>query len=141
MNHLHRPLAPISDAAWEEISGEATRELRHFLSGRRVVNLSGPHGWDHSCLDLGRVTDPHDGPADGVESRVRLVQPLTELRTPFTVSRAEVDAVEPGRPRRRLGSGDRRGPARGAGRGPAGLPGLPGRRGARDGRGRRPTRR
>ena len=98
MNHLHRPLAPISDAAWEEISGEATRELRHFLSGRRVVDLSGPHGWDHSCLDLGRVTDPHDGPADGVESRVRLVQPLTELRTPFTVSRAEVDAVDRGAP-------------------------------------------
>jgi uncharacterized linocin/CFP29 family protein len=89
MNHLHRPLAPISDAAWEEISGEATRELRHFLSGRRVVDLSGPHGWDHSCLDLGRVTDPHDGPADGVESRVR---------TPFTVSRAEVDAVDRGAP-------------------------------------------
>ncbi len=98
MNHLHRPLAPISDAAWEEISGEATRELRHFLSGRRVVDLSGPHGWDHSCLDLGRVTDPAEGPADGVESRVRLVQPLTELRTPFTVAREEIDAVDRGAP-------------------------------------------
>lgn len=98
MNHLHRPLAPISDAAWEEISQEATRELRHFLSGRRVVDLSGPHGWDHSCLDLGRVTDPAGGPADGVESRVRLVQPLTELRTPFTVARSEIDAVDRGAP-------------------------------------------
>jgi uncharacterized linocin/CFP29 family protein len=98
MNHLHRELAPISDAAWEEISAEATRDLQHYLSGRRVVDLSGPHGWDHSCLDPGRVTDAAEGPADGVESRVRLVQPLTELRTPFTVSRAEVDAVDRGAP-------------------------------------------
>ena len=98
MNHLHRELAPISEAAWEEISAEATRDLRHYLSGRRVVDLSGPHGWDHSCLDLGRVTDPAEGPADGVESRVRLVQPLTELRTPFRVSREEIDAVDRGAP-------------------------------------------
>lgn len=98
MNHLHRPLAPISDAAWDEISAEATRELRHFLAARRVVDLSGPHGWDHSCLDLGRVTDPHDGPAEGVESRIRLVQPLVELRTPFTVPRSEIDAVDRGAP-------------------------------------------
>lgn len=98
MNHLHRSLAPISDAAWGEIEAEATRELRHFLAARRVVDFSGPHGWDHSCLDLGRVTDPHDGPADGVESRIRLVQPLTELRTVFTVPRGEIDAVDRGAP-------------------------------------------
>jgi len=90
MNHLHRPLAPISDEAWSQIEAEATRELRHFLAARRVVDFSGPHGWDHSCLDLGRVTGPHDGPAAGVESRIRLVQPLTELRTPFTVPREEI---------------------------------------------------
>jgi uncharacterized linocin/CFP29 family protein len=98
VNHLHRELAPVSDAAWEEISAEATRDLRHYLSGRRVVDLSGPHGWEHSCLDLGRVTDPADGPADGVESRVRLVQPLTELRTPFRLAREEIDAVDRGAP-------------------------------------------
>jgi uncharacterized linocin/CFP29 family protein len=98
MNHLHRPLAPISDEAWSQIEAEATRELRHFLAARRVVDFSGPHGWDHSCLDLGRVTGPHDGPAAGVESRIRLVQPLTELRTPFTVPREVIDAVDRGAP-------------------------------------------
>lgn len=98
MNHLHRALAPISDAAWGEIDAEATRALRHYLTARRVVELSGPHGWDHSALGLGRVAEAAESPAEGVEGRLRLVQPLVELRTPFTVERAAVDAVDRGAP-------------------------------------------
>ena len=98
MNHLHRELAPVSEAAWGEIDDEARRSLRHFLTARKLVDLSGPHGWDHSALGLGRVADGADGPAEGVESRIRLVQPLAELRTPFTLERAEIDAVDRGAP-------------------------------------------
>lgn len=98
MNHLHRELAPIDEAAWGEIEFEARRSLRHFLTARKLVDFSGPHGWDHSALGLGRVADSSGGPADGVESRIRLVQPLAELRTIFTLDRAEVDAVERGAP-------------------------------------------
>lgn len=98
MNHLLRELAPVTDAAWTEIEAEARRALTNFLTARKVVDFTGPDGWERSALGLGRVTDPQEGPAEGVESRLRLVQPLTELRTPFTVSREEIAAVERGAP-------------------------------------------
>ena len=98
MNHLLRGLAPVTDRAWGQIEEEARRALRHFLTARRLVDFSGPHGWERSALDLGRATDATQGPADGVESRMRLVQPLVELRTPFEVARAEIEAVERGAP-------------------------------------------
>jgi uncharacterized linocin/CFP29 family protein len=98
MNHLHRELAPISDAAWQEIDEEGRRALRNFLTARKVVDFTGPLGWDHSALGLGRVADTGEGPAEGVERRIRLVQPFVELRTPFTLDRAEIDAVDRGAP-------------------------------------------
>ncbi len=39
MNNLHRELAPISDAAWEQIEEETTRTLKRYLAGRRVVDV------------------------------------------------------------------------------------------------------
>jgi uncharacterized linocin/CFP29 family protein len=95
-DHLRRPLAPISEAAWREIDEEATRTLRHFLAARPLVDFSGPHGWEHSATNLGRV-EPVSAPDGGaVEARLRRVQPLVELRTPFTLERAELDAVDRG---------------------------------------------
>jgi uncharacterized linocin/CFP29 family protein len=91
-----RDKAPITDAAWAEIDAEATRSLTHFLAGRKLVDFSGPHGWEHSSVDLGRVQPLADGPVDGVVAARRRVQPLIELRTPFTVSRAELDAADRG---------------------------------------------
>jgi len=41
MNNLHRELAPISDAAWTQIEEEASRTLKRYLAGRRVVDLQG----------------------------------------------------------------------------------------------------
>ena len=38
-----------------QIDAEATRSLTHFLAGRKLVDFSGPHGWEHSAVDLGRV--------------------------------------------------------------------------------------
>lgn len=98
MNHLHRELAPISDAAWQEVDDEARRALRNFLTARKVVDFTGPLGWDHSALGLGRVASTDEGPAEGVERKVRLVQPFVELRTPFTLDRDEIDAVDRGAP-------------------------------------------
>jgi uncharacterized linocin/CFP29 family protein len=98
MDHLQRELAPISDAAWEEIDAEARRALRNFLTARKVVDFVGPLGWDHSALGLGRVAPTDDGPAEGVERQIRLVQPFVELRTPFVLDREEIDAVDRGAP-------------------------------------------
>ena len=44
MNNLHRELAPISDAAWEQIEEETTRTLKRYLAGRRVVDVPTPGG-------------------------------------------------------------------------------------------------
>jgi uncharacterized linocin/CFP29 family protein len=98
VNHLHRELAPVNDAAWGEIEAEARRSLTHYLTARKLVDFSGPLGWDRSALGLGRVADVADAPAEGVEGRIRLVQPLAELRTVFTLEREEIDAVERGAP-------------------------------------------
>jgi uncharacterized linocin/CFP29 family protein len=95
-DHLRRPQAPISDGAWEAIDQEAARTLRHFLAARPLVDFNGPQGWGHSAVSTGRVDAVADGPVSGVAAAVRRVQPVVELRTPFTLDRAELDAVDRG---------------------------------------------
>ena len=96
MDHRRRELAPISEDAWKAIDAEAARALRHFLAARKVVDFSGPHGWEHSADVIGRV-ERIEGPVEGVDAGVRSVQPLVELRTPFPLSRADLDDIERGR--------------------------------------------
>jgi uncharacterized linocin/CFP29 family protein len=95
MNHLHRDLAPITDAGWSEIESEANRTLRHYLTARRIVDFKGPLGWEHAGEPTGRST-PVPAPAPHVDAHVRQVQPLVELRAPFTMPRTELDAIDRG---------------------------------------------
>ncbi|WP_330184828.1 family 1 encapsulin nanocompartment shell protein [Nocardia sp. NBC_01503] len=95
MNNLHRELAPITSAAWTAIEEEATRTFKRHIAGRRVVDVSGPHGADYSAVGVGR-TAPITSPGDGVQARQRVVVPLVELRVPFSLSRDELDNVERG---------------------------------------------
>lgn len=96
MNHLTRELAPITDAAWAQIDEEAGRSLKHFLAGRRLLDVSGPHGWGHSAVDLGRIEALAAGPHPDVEAARRRVQPMVELRTRFSLAHAELEAAERG---------------------------------------------
>ncbi|MBN8866628.1 MAG: bacteriocin family protein [Solirubrobacterales bacterium] len=96
MNHLLRGHAPITDEAWKQIDEEANQRLVPALGGRKLVDFDGPHGWHHSATDLGRVSDPADGPADGVRFKTRRVLPLVELRANFTVNRSELEALDRG---------------------------------------------
>jgi len=93
MNDLLRELAPISGAAWEEIEEEAKRTLKLTLAARKLVDFRGPLGWDASAVSLGRTEPPGEQPRGGVQARLRRVQPLIELRTPFDLSREELEAV------------------------------------------------
>ena len=95
MNNLHRELAPVSDAAWTEIEDEARRTYTRHVAGRRVADLVGPAGPALSAVGTGHIR-PLDAPAEGVQVRRREVQPLIELRVPFTVDRQAVDDVERG---------------------------------------------
>jgi uncharacterized linocin/CFP29 family protein len=95
VSHLLRSHAPISTEAWALIEEEVTARLRTYLAARRLVDFEGPHGWGHSSLDLGRA-DALDGPAPGIEGRLRRVQPLVELRVPFTLERSELADADRG---------------------------------------------
>jgi uncharacterized linocin/CFP29 family protein len=97
MNHLFRNRAPITPAGWTEIEEEAKRTLKALLAARRVVDFHGPLGWGASDIELGRA-DPIASPprAKDVQARLRRIQPLVELRIPFEVTRAELDAIDRG---------------------------------------------
>ena len=96
MNHLFRELAPVTDAAWAQIDDEASRAIKHFQAARRLVDFSGPLGWEFSAVDLGRVDPLPDGAPAGVEAAVRRIRPLVELRSPFALERTELAAAERG---------------------------------------------
>jgi uncharacterized linocin/CFP29 family protein len=95
MNHLHRELAPISDAGWAAIDDEAKTRLTTHLAARKLVDFGGPHGWSHSATNLGR-TGTISGPSETVSATQRRVLPLVELRAEFRVPRGEVDDADRG---------------------------------------------
>lgn len=90
MNHLLRQLAPISDSSWQLLDEEARERLRGPLASRRLVDFTGPLGWEHSATNLGRVEDVSPPNGGGVNARRRRVLPLVELRADFEVSRSEL---------------------------------------------------
>lgn len=100
MNHLRRELAPILSSAWKLIEDEARDALKTYLAARKFADFSGPHGWSHAAVNLGRAEDlAFEHEASGgltIESRVRKVAPLIELRVPFELSLSELDDVERG---------------------------------------------
>lgn len=93
MNELLQELAPVTSAAWGAIEEEAKRTLKVTLAARKLVDFSGPHGWEKSAVNRGRVDNLARGPRDGVEARIRLTQPLVEFRVPFELAREEIDAI------------------------------------------------
>lgn len=95
MNNLYRELAPVSEAAWAAIEEEAKRTLKRHLSARRVVDLSGPKGFDFSAVGTGH-TKGIAAPGDGIQAVQREVKALVELRVPFELTRQAVDDVERG---------------------------------------------
>ena len=95
-NHLLRSHAPISDAGWELLDGEAKERMTPALGARRLVDFSGPHGWEHSATSLGRVTPIPTGPADGVSALRRRVLPVVELRADFELARSELRDADRG---------------------------------------------
>ncbi|HVC13975.1 MAG TPA: family 1 encapsulin nanocompartment shell protein [Acidimicrobiales bacterium] len=90
MDHLLRSHAPLTDEAWSRIDDEARERLAPALAGRKLVDFSGPLGWQHSGTDVGRAT-PISAPSPGLAARRRVVLPLVELRAPFALSIGELE--------------------------------------------------
>lgn len=98
MNHLRRELAPITEAAWAQIDEEATRSLKLSLAARRMVDVAPALGWSADAVATGAIQPLTSAGQDGVEAAVRVPLPLLELRTPFTLSLADLDSADRGNP-------------------------------------------
>jgi uncharacterized linocin/CFP29 family protein len=96
MNHLLRELAPISELSWKVLDDEARDRLAPALAARRLVDFSGPKGWEYSATNLGRTELLASAPSEGVSGLRRRVLPLVELRADFVVSRSELRDTERG---------------------------------------------
>ena len=98
MNFLRRELAPICPQAWSEIDSVAKIALSAKLSGRKFVDVDGPHGLDYASVPLGRLTLPEkqDGANVGFGYGVHQVLPLVETRSYFSLPIWELDNVERG---------------------------------------------
>lgn len=94
--HLLRSKAPITSGGWELLDEEARERLVAALAARRLVDFSGPRGWEHSATNLGRVEPVDETPCDDVAGLRRRVLPLAELRAGFTVAREELRAGDRG---------------------------------------------
>jgi len=96
MNHLLRELAPVSELGWQTLDDEARQRLAPALAARRLVDFSGPKGWQHSATNLGRTDELESAPAEGVSGLRRRVLPLVELRSDFELSRPELRDIDRG---------------------------------------------
>lgn len=96
MNHLRRELSPLTDRTLKLIEDEAKRTLATYLSARKLVEFSGPHGWEFSAVPLGRVTDIPLDIDTAILAKQRLVQPLIEIRSPFDLAMSQLDDIERG---------------------------------------------
>lgn len=102
MDLTKRGLAPIGDEAWSFLEENARTIISANLSARRIVDVVGPLGWEHSAVSLGRLSlpanaksvhVPKDGSVSNVGFGVRMVKPLVESRIAFQLSRWELDDV------------------------------------------------
>jgi uncharacterized linocin/CFP29 family protein len=96
MNFLRRELAPISPQGWCEIDSVAQKALVANLSGRKFVDVDGPHGLDYASVPLGRLTIPEKQEAATVRYGVHQVLPLVETRADFKLPIWELDNIERG---------------------------------------------
>lgn len=98
MSHLLREHAPVTEAGWDLLDSEARERLTPALAARKLVDFTGPLGWDYSATNLGRIEKVAGSPEKGVDAAQRRVLPLVELRAPFAVSRSELADGDRGAP-------------------------------------------
>ena len=96
MDLLKRSLAPITQEAWNEIDDQARNVLKGSLSARRVVDVKGPFGWDFHGWPIGRLSVSDSPFVEGTEHGIRQIQPLVEVRVPFSISRWDLDDISRG---------------------------------------------
>ena len=94
MDYLKQEMAPITADAWKEINQQAKKSLAGHLTARRFVDLDGPKGLKFAGIPIGRM-EPLQG-SDGIECGVHRIQPLVEVRVPFTLDLKELENISRG---------------------------------------------
>ncbi len=95
-NLLRRNLAPITEDAWHEIDEEASRTLHTHLTGRKILEMNGPHGWSLGAINLGTVELQQEELIPDVGWGLRQNLPLTEIRVPFVLDTFDLDTISRG---------------------------------------------
>lgn len=93
---LKREFAPVSDQAWQELDKQAAQVLQKKLVGRKLVDFSGPHGWELAAVNLGRVTVAAQKALGDIPWGIREAIPLIEIRIPFKLKQFELDNLTRG---------------------------------------------
>lgn len=95
MDILKKSLAPISEEAWSEINEEAKKMLKMAFTARKFVDVEGPKGWDYAAVSDGTIHIPQK---EGKNKHYGVfnVQPLVEIRYPFTLNKFELDNITRG---------------------------------------------
>ena len=93
MDILKRSLAPILPEAWNEIDEQAKIVLKGVLAGRKVVDVTGPLGWNCDAVSEGTLSLVEESPVEDVSYGIRESLPLVEIRVPFTMSMWDLDDI------------------------------------------------
>ncbi|MGH9044316.1 MAG: family 1 encapsulin nanocompartment shell protein [Acidimicrobiales bacterium] len=96
MNHLLRESAPVSERAWQQVDEEARRQLTTCLGARKLVDFSGPFGWEHSASGFLSLDGIERQEGARLSAHSRRVLPLVELRSNFEVAREELTRTDRG---------------------------------------------
>ena len=88
---LRRERAPLAPASWKAIDEQAREVLRGNLTARKIVDVNGPHGWQHAAVNLGRLDPGRVDAGGGVFYGIRKVLPLVEVRVPFILDLWQLD--------------------------------------------------
>ncbi len=88
---FYKDKAPVSQEAWQEMEEEIKNVFMNYLSARRVFHVEGPFGFDYNVITDGRLEEACE--EDGVGYSTYRVQPLTEARVEFKMSRWELDNI------------------------------------------------
>lgn len=97
MDILKRNKAPFSPAIWSVLEAEALAVFQKHLSGRKVVDYTGPAGLAFAGVNTGRAVASKEK-LGSVSVSVRENLPVLELKVPFVVQESEIELILRGAP-------------------------------------------
>ncbi len=96
MNILKKSIAPITEAAWKEITNQASKILKINLTARQFVDIEGPRGLKQGGVSTGRLIISEKQSKEGINYGLRELIPFLEIRKPFELDIWELDNLSRG---------------------------------------------